>query len=39
MDCKGKDFDGNRVQHYAAVSVEMVKKYGEESFGPAETHF
>ena len=26
MDYKGKDFDGERVQQYAALTVEMTKK-------------
>ena len=43
MDYKGnrKDSDGDRVQEYAALRVELAKKkkYCEESFRPAETHF
>ena len=39
MDYKGKDFHGDRVQRYAALRVAMAKQYGEESFGPTETHF
>ena len=39
MDYKGKDFDWDRLQQHAALRVEMARKYGEESFGPAETNF
>ena len=39
MDYKDKDIHGNRVQQYAALRVEMATQYGEESFGPTETHF
>lgn len=39
MDYKGKDFHGDRVQRYAALRVAMAKQYGDESFGPTETHF
>ena len=34
-----KDFDDDRVQRYDALRIEIAKKYGYESFGPAETHF
>ena len=42
MDYNGKDYvqiDGDRVQQYAALKLEMAKKYVEESFLSAETHF
>ena len=39
MDYKGKDFDGNRMQQNTPLRVKMTKKYVEESFGPAKTHF
>ena len=42
MDYNGKDYvqiDGDRVQQYAALKLEMAKKYFEESFLPAESHF
>ena len=39
MDYKGKDFHSDRVQQYAALRVAIAKQYGEESFGPTETHF
>ena len=40
MDYNGKDFDGDRVQQYATLRVEIAKKNGEECFGLAEhTHF
>ena len=34
-----KTFSGDRVQQYAALRVEMAKKYGKEGFGPTEKNF
>ena len=36
---RSRNSDGEKVQQYVARRVEMAKKYGEERFEPAETHF